>query len=363
MRRILVLNNYSLQRVAEEVQSRLKPDNHLFGVNRLSGAGFDVRIVPFQRFLLLRLLNRIVRLIRFPIAIGDLDQQLSAWLLRNEIDLIFSPCQTQTQLLSYLRAIGLFPVPIVTIAHHPLGSIRLRRFRQFFLRWQIQGTDAFPSLSARVSREIEQIARRSGYSQVMRWGPDLDYYPVATGAGSQAVAAGRTGRDFLTFGKAATLSGTPAKIICLARDHLAEFAEFGHNVEVETMSDELAISYQELCGELNAARVLAIPLSRGESLAGLTSLTDALGIGRPLIMTRHPLIDLDIEKEGIGKWVDCEDVDGWAKALKWFDQNPDEAREMGRRARAVAESRWNSTKFGEQLIAIVEGCLVRKNGH
>jgi glycosyltransferase involved in cell wall biosynthesis len=359
MPRILVLNNYSLSQVAEEVEARLKPDHHLFGVNRLSAAGFAIAVVPFHKFRFLRLINRVLSLIRFPIAIGDLDQQLSAWLSRNDIDLVYSPCQTQTQLLSYLRAIGLFHVPIVTIAHHPIDSGRLRRFRQFFVRWQIRGTDAFPSLSAKVAWQLNEMANLPGYSPVMQWGPDLNYYQAASGCGSIAVAAGRTGRDFVTFGKAATLAGTRAKIICLAQDRLPEFAEFAHNVEVQTAFDERAVSYIDLCAEFASARVLAIPLCRGEALAGLTSVTDALGVGRPVIMTRHPLIDLDIEKERIGKWVDCEDVSGWAEALKWFEQNPEKACEMGRRARAIAESRWNSTKFAEQLIAVINGCLTQ----
>ena len=359
MPRILVLNNYSLSRVTEEVKAGLKPDHHLFGVNRLPEAGFAIEVVPFQKFGFLRLVNRVLSLIRFPVAIGDLDQQFSAWLSRDNIDLVYSPCQTQAQLLSYLRALGLFHAPIVTIAHHPIDSGRLRRFRQFFVRWQIRGTDAFPSLSAKVALQLNELANLPGYSPVLQWGPDLDYYPVANGCGSIAVAAGRTGRDFVTFGKAATLAGTRAKIICLAQHRLPEFAEFAQNVEVQTAPDDRAVSYRELCAEFASARVLAVPLCRGESLAGLTSLTDALGAGRPLIMTRHPLIDLDIETEGIGKWVDCEDVNGWAEALKWFEQNPQEACEMGRRARAIAERRCNSTKFAEQLIAVINGCLMQ----
>ena len=88
MRRILVLNNYSLARVAEEVQARLKPDHHLFGVNRLSSAGFAIRVVPFQKFGFLRFTNRLLSLIRFPVALGDLDQQWSSWLSRRDIALV-----------------------------------------------------------------------------------------------------------------------------------------------------------------------------------------------------------------------------------------------------------------------------------
>ena len=51
---------------------------------------------------------------------------------------------------------------------------------------------------------------------------------------------------------------------------------------------------------IESVRVIAIPLEKQETLAGLTSLLDCLGFGKPVIMTRNPCIDIDIEKEGIG---------------------------------------------------------------
>ena len=40
---------------------------------------------------------------------------------------------------------------------------------------------------------------------------------------------------------------------------------------------------------------------------------DCLGIGKPVIMTKNPNIDIDIEKEGIGHWVEPGDVEEWKK--------------------------------------------------
>jgi glycosyltransferase involved in cell wall biosynthesis len=105
------------------------------------------------------------------------------------------------------------------------------------------------------------------------------------------------------------------------------------------------------------ARVIAIPLDKSEvSLAGLTSLVDAMAIGRPVIMTRNPFIDLDIEAEGIGRWVEPGDVEGWAKALRWFDQNPDASQAMGRRARALVDGPdWNSLAFARRIDGLLAG--------
>lgn len=356
---VLVLNNYSIERVLEEVQRGDKPEHHLYGINRFSEHGYNVRVAPFRRYRILQMCNTMLRLLRFPVPLGDLDQQFSAWLLRKEVNLIYCPCQTQMQLLSYLRAVGLFKVPIITLAHHPLERGRLRKLRVLFLRWQLKGTDEFPSLSRGVAKEIDRLSGRSGWSTFIPWGPDLDYYPVASGPGDGALAVGRTGRDFATFGLAASAVGAKAHIICLVRDLQPIFQTFGKNVKVSPLNEECSITYHDLCRDFAKARVLAIPLSAGPSLSGLTSLTDALGVGRPMIMTRHPLVDLDIEAEGIGRWVAQGDVAGWESALRWFEQHPDEACEMGRNSRALAEKLWNHKTFTANIVGLFRRVLER----
>jgi len=103
--------------------------------------------------------------------------------------------------------------------------------------------------------------------------------------------------------------------------------------------------------------VLAVPLASSTALAGLTSVTDALGLGRPLAVTRHPLLDLDLEGEGIGRWVEPGAVEGWAKTLRWFEEHPAESVAMGRRARVLAERRWNSGAFAQQIGQLLERAI------
>jgi hypothetical protein len=355
MKRILVLNNYDLKVTTQEVVQNHKPDHHLYGVNRLIDHGYDCSLSPFRQYTLLNKLDLLLRKIRFPIPLGDLDQQFSAWLNRKSIDLIYAPCQTQTQLLSYLRAIGLFKVPIVNICHHALERKgRLNVLRKPFLKLQLRGTDAFPTINRVCMREIAALAHGSCRSGFLRWGPDLSFYHVAEGSGNGYIAAGRTGRDFVTFGRAATKEGTTATILCLTADVQPEFDEFGRNVTVKSFEAESCVTYPELVRIFASSRALAIPMYRGESLCGLTSLTDALGVGKPVIMTRNRGIELDIEAEKIGFWVDPEDVVGWMTAMRWFEANPEKAISMGKRARQIAESEWNSQSFADQIARIFE---------
>jgi glycosyltransferase involved in cell wall biosynthesis len=224
----------------------------------------------------------------------------------------------------------------------------------------VQGTDAFPSLSHKVAEEVNKIARSALKSQPLQWGPDASYYPkTSNSAGYGVVAAGRTGRDFVTFGLAASQTAMDAHIICLDDYIVPSFSLFSSNVKVNTRPNHFQyhMKYPELVNFYRNARVIAIPMLAGFSLCGLTSLMDALGMGKPVIMTRNPLIDIDIEKEGIGKWVEIGDIEGWKNALQFFEDNEQEAFTMGQKARLLVEKGMNSENFANQIMDIFD-CVI-----
>ena len=361
--RVLVLNNYPLDEVWEEVRRGEKPDHHLFGINHFGALGYEVRIVPFAQSQALQWLERMLTRVRFPIPLGALDRQWSGWRLLREADLIYAPCGNETTLLSYLRSIGLLSTPIVSLQHHALNRGRMASLREPWIRRQIRGTDALPALSRQVADEVNaRNGSSSKKSCVLPWGPDATFYPSTDTAGEGVVAAGRTGRDFLAFGRAASEAQCPAEIICMEYDVRPEFGEFAANVKITTPKSGGVFTYPEMMQQLLTARVLAIPLFDDPgSLAGLTSLLDAIGLGKPVIMTRHPLIDVDIEALGIGRWVEPNDVVGWRDAIRWFDAHPAESREMGRHARAlVDDGNFHSGEFASRMVALFDAVLNRK---
>lgn len=358
MPRVAIFNNYPLEEVWQEVNDREKPDHHLYGINHFHRRGYEVEIIPFTQSFLLKHINKFLTNIHLPILLGDLDQQWSYLRHLESGDLIYAPCQTQTSLLSYMRALGLLKAPIVCLAHHPLNRGRLAWFRAPFTKWLLNGTDAFPSLSRDVAATINQISNQPHKSLPLRWGPDANFYPSTTYLGQGVIAAGRTGRDFKTFGIAASQTSSQAHVICLSSAVSESFQAFGKNVRVSVQPDEDYMKYPELLELYANARVLAIPTLPGESLCGLTSLMDALGMGKPVIMTKHPLIDIDLEAEGIGMWVEPGDVEGWRNAIQFFEDNEDAALAMGQRARDLVDAGLNSMSFANQMVDILKRLLL-----
>ena len=74
-------------------------------------------------------------------------------------------------------------------------------------------------------------------------------------------------------------------------------------------------------------------------------------------MTRSPLVDIDIERLGAGIWVDPDDRDGWANALRRLHDDPDEAAAMGRRGRALVDGGLDSRTFAHQLMDLFDSML------
>jgi glycosyltransferase involved in cell wall biosynthesis len=358
MYRVVVLNNYPFEDTWQQVSSQEKPDNHLFGLNYFYQRGYQIDIIPYQTSQFLQSVNKALSQSRFPIHLGDIDQQYSFLRFLNRADLIYAPCQTQTYILNYLRALGLIKIPIVSLAHHPLARGRLSKLRYPLTKLWVKGNDAFPSLSQAVADEINHIV--PSRSSVVKWGPDANFYPYLGKLGKGVVAYGRTSRDFTTFGLAASQTKTSSHIICLESAVSSTFNQFANHVQITVQADNNFMRFSELLEIYANARVLAIPMISGLILSGLTTLVDALGMGKPVIMTKNPYIDLDIEKEGIGKWVAPGDIEGWKNAIDFFEEHEDEALAMGKRARFLVDTGLNSVNFAHQIMDIFDK-LIKHN--
>ena len=94
---------------------------------------------------------------------------------------------------------------------------------------------------------------------------------------------------------------------------------------------------KSLLAELNmryfnsANRCLDFPYT-----VGLTTLVEAYALGIPVVCSKNPNFEIDIDKEEIGIAVEYGNVEGWVKAIRYLSTHPEKAREMGENARNLA---------------------------
>lgn len=79
------------------------------------------------------------------------------------------------------------------------------------------------------------------------------------------------------------------------------------------------------------------------------TLVEALALGIPVICSRNPNFEIDIDKEKIGITVEYEDVEGWVKAIQFMIEHPEEAKQMGKNARKLAEKHFNLERFSSEI--------------
>lgn len=240
MAKIYILNNYSFERVWQEVREGKKPNHHLYGVDALAKNGHEVVLVPTDKEgnTFWSNLTRFWKKTKVPIPIGDLYQQIYVLRHIKKEDVIYAPCQTQTQLLSYLKRLGLLKNQLIVIAHHPVIRGRFKRFRNWLFKQELKGTNFYPTLAHRVAQNINQSV--SNKSQALHWGPDVLFYQQLSTPALPVdflnpifLAAGRTGRDFVTFATACVATKAAAHIICLQETYDNQLTSFVLNQHIQ----------------------------------------------------------------------------------------------------------------------------------
>lgn len=90
---------------------------------------------------------------------------------------------------------------------------------------------------------------------------------------------------------------------------------------------------------------------------GLTTIVEAIALGKPVICSRNPNIPIDIDKERCGITVDYYDIEGWTKAVNYIAAHPVEAAEMGRRGRRLAEELFNDRRCAADIAAVLSSIV------
>lgn len=331
--RIAVLNDYSMTEALRLVKQGQYPAHHTWGASHFERLGAQL-IVPMFRGAGLW---------------DSLRTQLEVYWRQREIDVVYAACQSETWLLARLRCLRLFRCPIVAVIHHPIQG-RLRGGRMF-----VKGHDRLLFLSRRAcedaSRDWPDVKQ---HSKVISWGVDLDFYdqqghwnhPYGE---AFFVSAGKANRDHQILADCAAAGQHKTLIVCSA-----DTRPSGIDADwVSLVGDRSghALTYGQLTSVYRSARAIVIPLAHVAGLAGLTSLLDAIACGRPVIMTRNALIDVDIEALGFGIWVPAGDRDALGQAMRRLADDDELVAAMGARARAFAEQQYRYETFSMQVQA------------
>lgn len=361
--KVIFINNYAMDWAWEHWKKKEYPGHHLWGATDLHKYGIDVEILRHEKYSLLKKIGNKIKIL------GDLDQQLRIFLREPNYELVYSGCELNAVGLAFLRAIGIFKKPVVTIMHR---SFKKNLLNDIIINIFIKRYDKIFCLSSVIYCQLkDKFNIPEEKLAVLPLGMDLLFYQNKEGEGIDEeeekntgfiLSAGKTGRDYNTVVKAFREIEYNLKIYC-STDSAPTISNLPSTIKIKFNESSSVLSYEELQAEHEKAYAVAIPLyippERADdvTLIGYTSLLESMAMGKAVVMTRNRQIDIDIEQEGIGLWVDHGDVKGWQEAITHLLENPQETKEMGKRGRRLCEEKYNLETFSSKLAQLLKSVV------
>jgi hypothetical protein len=201
-----------------------------------------------------------------------------------------------------------------------------------------------------------RIAPRAARAH-LGWGVELATYPVHPYEPAFGLSCGKTYRDYEVVRRAfRDLPDVSLNLIC---PKSADLASMPPNVRVVTGGkSDGSVSYAELRDTYYRRAAFSLititPDPTERRAIGFTNLLEAMALARPVIVTRTGALlrEIDVEREGIGLYVEPGDADGLRAAVRRLVADPAEAAAMGLRGRALCERRYTIDRYARDLHAL-----------
>lgn len=280
-----------------------------------------------------------------------------------EYDAIYASAFRGLEVIIFLRALRIFRKPLFVWHHQPIVKAN-NPLREVAARLFYKGMDELFFFSQTIiDKSLLSAKADPQRMHLAHWGADLDYYshiPSASDNG-RFISTGIEMRDMETLVGAFNRSGKPLDIyVCEEyngtnyRDMFAKM-NVGGNIGVHFVGGNVHGMLSRKVGEAMCAVMCC---KETNYTVGLTTLVEALALGKPLIISRNPQIPIDIDGERCGLTVDYGDVDGWERAIRQIADDPAEAKAMGERAKALAKRLFNIERCADDVALVISAHTV-----
>lgn len=377
-----------IQEALDEWNNHLHPGHILYGLTHFAKYG----ITP-----ILHRYRRIPSRLRF--SLYNFFQIIRC---KEPYDLLYGTSFYGLELIIFCHAIGLYRKPIA-IWHHQAVIRNRNKLKNLISRFYYRGIDQMFFFSQTlIDDSLKSGKVTADQLHLIHWGADLPFYDLLkqqlTAASEQVdeqskvqtdkendkennkqadkpadnlnhkpskklndnqpqkkafISTGKENRDFATLLKAFAETGLPVDIYT-TRDKSYEqlLKQYTSYTNIRAHFTGGIIPHQ-LAIEVCRSKVVVICCLDFPYTVGLTTLVEALALGLPVICSRNPKFEMDIEKEEAGIYVDYNDTEGWKQAISYLHTHPEEAQRMGANGRKLAEREYNLEHYSRELAEIL----------
>jgi len=355
--KVLLVNSYSMEKAYRLWQEGASGSHHVWGKVELDKRGsIDLILFQHEKY---KFLNKLGNLI----GITHLDQQIRILGNLSNFDVLYAPYSlSNTKFLILLKFLGLFRKPIIVAIHQPFlfarSSKKWKRWisQKVLLQFESCIFLSKPLMEDTVRALAISTEKVNEKFSTANWGPDSEFYKnfktnIPLEDCSYIISAGHTDRDYDTIIEAFRQIEFKLKIFC-TKDSVPSTRNLPPNVEINTDF----IPYIQLLEHYVHARMILIPLiypKEKEGCQGMTGIQDVIAFNKPAVMTRNPFLNLNIEDEGFGVYVEKKDVTGWVNAINGLLNDSARLNAMQKSAQLVFQNKMNAEIFASSLEKVL----------
>lgn len=209
-----------------------------------------------------------------------------------------------------------------------------------------------------LGREQERVLTRDAgippakVTRLHTWIDHRFFRPSAAGDGAYVLSVGMESRDYPTLQAAAAALPYAFRVVASGWSPGAGFAPAGGIRAAHNITIERGLSTTQLRTLYDGCRVVVVPLKRATYAAGVTSILEAMAMGKAVIVTASPGI-LDYVKDGVsGRLVPVGDPLALQRAIRELWEKPSLTAQMGAHNRAWIERSINTDAYVEEVATL-----------
>lgn len=272
---------------------------------------------------------------------------------REHYDVLYATHTRGIEPIILLHATGLFRKRIVVWHHQPIVKAR-SRVREALARLFYKGMDHMIFFSEKLIQDsLKSEKADPARMSMVHWGADLAFYdslprPLQRNG---FISTGKELRDYKTLTEAFNNTGLPLTLFTQKQQE-GMFTDLEIKDNIDLCFGERLMPY-EIALLVTKSQCVCICCRQSNYTVGLTTVVEALALGLPILCTRNPQMPMDLEAEGCGIYLEPYDTKGWEQAIRYIYDHPEEAKEMGRKGRLLAEKYYNVEQCAKEVAEII----------
>ncbi len=272
---------------------------------------------------------------------------------RQSYDILYATHTRGIEPIILLHALGLYRRKIVVWHHQPIVKAK-NRLREALARLFYKGMDHMIFFSDKLIQDSLQSEKADPTRMSMvHWGADLAFYDSLPRPLQRKgfISTGKELRDYKTLTEAFNNTGLPLTLFTQKQQE-GLFTDLEIKDNIDLRFGERLMPY-EIALLVAQSQCVCICCKQSNYTVGLTTVVEALALGLPILCTRNPQMPMDLEAEGCGIYLEPYDREGWERAIRYIAEHPEEAKEMGRKGRLLAEKYYNVEQCAKEICPLL----------